>query len=90
MAIDHQDHDRDNNAIVNLRLATPIQNIWNQLITVNTGVTKRGRYWLAAITNFGKRYYLGWFLNVEEARSAYHKAVIDTRGVFACVEIKDK
>lgn len=87
--IDHEDTDGLNNQWVNLRCATPMQNMSNQGVRVNNtsgfkGVSRfRDKYWVAEIRARGKRHRLGYFKTAEEARVAYCEATNRLNGDFA-------
>lgn len=90
--IDHIDGDRSNNAINNLRLATPSQNSANSFRRdKNTsgykGVSwrRRAKPWSAHIKHMGKSRYLGSFADPAEAHAAYCAAAEQTFGEFARV-----
>lgn len=85
--IDHEDGDGTNNKISNLRLATVVQNAYNQRTPTNntSGVrgvsfeTRSGK-WRAMVGVDGKRKCVGRFYSVESAkiaieayRTTYHK-----------------
>lgn len=86
--LDHRDTNRDNNAIDNLREATPIQN------SVNCKRSKRNKSgfkgvcaykgrWLAQASHKMKKIYLGMHDTPEEAYEAYKKYVESQHGEFA-------
>jgi len=89
--IDHIDRNPLNNAIHNLREATPSQNAVNSFNSKNkTGV--RGVHWckfrkkyVAAIRINGKSKLLGRFSSLDEAKAVYQKMAIETFGKFANV-----
>lgn len=90
--IDHKDHNRRNNRIVNLREASRIQNGQNRLSNnVNgKGVTfrqDRNSYpWQAQIQFERRKLHLGFYNSKEEAAEAYKQAAIEYHGEFACLE----
>lgn len=78
--IDHDDRNRGNNALVNLRPATPKQNRENTNIQANNksgyrGVCffKRDKTWHAQIHHHGKRIHIGYFKTPHEASIAYEQ-----------------
>lgn len=90
--IDHEDLDRDNNRIKNLREATESQNAANVgLLASNTsgfkgvslGSLNRSKPWRAAIRKNQKRKFLGWFATAAEAGAAYQLAAEEAHGEFA-------
>lgn len=88
--IDHIDGNRDNNAIVNLRLATSQQNAANRQITRNNtsgfkGVVwhKGRRKWRAQIKLGGRYRHLGLYDTPELAAAAYAAATTNYNGEFA-------
>lgn len=88
--IDHIDGDKSNNAISNLRIATPAQNSARRQ-TVRTisparGVFPHGSGFVARIHHAGKRHYLGYFAKLEEATAAYEAKAREIHGDFAYVE----
>lgn len=84
--IDHINGVRDDNRIVNLRLATPSQNSANTRSkgALLKGVTlhRTGRY-QAQVKTMGKNYYLGLFDTPEEAHAAYLSRATELFGEFA-------
>ncbi len=82
-AIDHEDHDRANNRLTNLRVATDEQNSKNKTLPITNksghlGVHRNGRgdSWIAAITSNGCKIYLGSFSSLDEAIAARQVANI--------------
>lgn len=90
--IDHINGQVDDNRLVNLRLATQSENLYNTRLRRNNtsgfkGVVWRascGR-WQARITVGGDRKSLGHFLTPEEAYAAYCRAAAELHGDFANV-----
>ena len=90
--IDHEDNDKTNNRLSNLREATRSQNMWNNGVQANNtsgfkGVSRHGDRWVARI-RCGPRYgrkkrHLGRFATPEEAYAAYCAAAQDLHGEFA-------
>jgi hypothetical protein len=91
--LDHQNLDRDDNRITNLRIATRSQNSWNKRAYSNSssggikGVSfnKKARKWEASIRVFGRPFYLGFFDNKDDAAIAYAEAAKSYHGEFARV-----
>lgn len=72
LTIDHIDHNRLNNRIKNLRLATHAQQQQNRLPSSrcksgHIGVRQYGIRWRAEIQSCGIKYQLGYFDTIEEA-----------------------
>lgn len=85
--VDHIDADRTNNAIENLRLATPAQNAarrpTKRTISPSRGVFPQGAGYVARIHHGGKRHYLGYFSTAAEAQSVYEAKAKEIHGEFA-------
>lgn len=86
--VDHIDEDRTNNAIENLRLATPSQNAarrptTKRSIAPSRGVFPHGLGYVARIHFNGKRHYLGYFKTSAEAQAAYEAKAKEIHGEFA-------
>lgn len=86
--VDHRDTNRDNNAIDNLRLASPIENGNNSRrsrrnTTGFKGVCRYKDKWMAQCRVKGRKRYLGVFDTAEEAHAAYKVAALDGHGEFA-------
>lgn len=88
--VDHINGIRDDNRIVNLRLATHSQNSQNRRCHQNNraglkGVSWRARErrWHAHIRVDGKLLHLGYFATAEEAHAAYAAAAKHHFGQFA-------
>ena len=88
--LDHIDGDRSNNAIANLRIATPAQNVarreTKRRIAPSRGVFPHGVGFVARIHYAGKRHYLGYFSTLEAARAVYEAKAREIHGEFAHVE----
>ncbi|WP_429004271.1 HNH endonuclease [Roseixanthobacter psychrophilus] len=76
--VDHINRERDDNRIVNLRLATNSQNQANTVARVNSKSGIRGvvyrpdkNRWVAQITCDGRQYQIGSFQSEAEAAAAY-------------------
>lgn len=87
--LDHDDNDRSNNRITNLRLATKSQNQCNRKAKGYSFHKSSGRYQARICVN-GKEDYLGWFKTKEEAREAYEKALPHYHKEFANYKMEDK
>jgi hypothetical protein len=88
--IDHINGDCSDNRLANLRLADSAQNKWNmrQHDRNKSGCTgveydKRKKAWVARISVYRRRIYLGKFGTKEEAIAARTAAVTKHRGEFA-------
>jgi hypothetical protein len=90
--IDHIDHNRRNNRIVNLREATRAENGWNRIENNpnGKGVTFRsdkreGKQWQAQIQVNNQKMNLGFFATKELASEAFAQAATQYHGEFACL-----
>ena len=72
--IDHIDHDKLNNDIMNLRIVTHQENMFNKNNTKGYSWHKKTRKWHAEIRGNGKKISLGYWDTEEEARNAYLEA----------------
>jgi len=72
-SIDHEDRNKTNNNINNLRVSTHQHNQWNR-ICKGYRWKEQNQKWEAYITVSGKRKNLGYFLLEDEARQAYLEA----------------
>jgi hypothetical protein len=87
-ALDHQDGDKLNNRIKNLRVATVSQNAANKKLQVNSttgfkGVRASKYGWRASIEHNGEYHGLGTFSSKEAAHAAYCLAAERLFGEFA-------
>lgn len=86
--IDHKDGDRLNNAISNLRIATPAQNAHNSQTPISNksgvkGVSFSGGSWTAQVAVNRKPVFMKRFKTKEEAEKAVRIARIEAHGEFA-------
>lgn len=91
--VDHEDRNKANNRLINLRKATQSQNAHNKGTYTNNrlgvkGVRRMGKKYEARIQCEGKPHHLGMFNTLEEAKAAYEQAATDLFGEFACLEDK--
>jgi len=88
---DHINHDRLDNRIENLRVATPLQNSWNMLkqnrncTSKYKGViwVKGKKKWRAKLTFAGRPIFIGYFDDEKEAARAYDEKAKELFGEFA-------
>jgi len=83
--IDHINMDKDDNRLVNLRLATRSQNLANQRSFNKNGfkgISPVGSRWRANIQKDRKSRYLGTFDTPEQAHAAYCEAAKQVHGEF--------
>lgn len=87
--IDHKNRIGTDNRWDNLRSATRTQNQAN-------AVARKGKYrgvhrhtytpkWVATVTHYGHKIYLGLYENEEDAARAYNAAALNIFGEFACL-----
>lgn len=88
--IDHQNGDRTDNRISNLRFATPAENLANSKSRSGSssqylGVAWHGqnKNWIASITKNYVTTHLGSFKNEADAALAYNRAAIEIHGDYA-------
>jgi hypothetical protein len=88
--IDHKNGVRTDNSIANLRLATQSQNNMNKGAQTNNKAGLKGVFWVkkagkycATVTANGKRRYLGYFADPQDAHAAYVLAAAEAHGSFA-------
>jgi hypothetical protein len=84
--LDHRDTKRSNNAIKNLREATPLQNRANARSKLKNGikgVRKKWKNWEASIVCQGRYFYLGTHKTKLAASRAYLKKAKELHGEFA-------
>tara|TARA_R110002153_G_scaffold137087_2_gene287136 strand:+ start:264 stop:767 length:504 start_codon:yes stop_codon:yes gene_type:complete len=72
-SIDHEDRNKSNNNINNLRVSTHQHNQWNRNCK-GYRWKERSQKWEAYIKVNGKQKYLGYFILEEDARNAYLEA----------------
>lgn len=97
--IDHKDLNKSNNKFNNLREATRSQNASNGKVRKHNrsgvrGVSQRGNRFYVEIMSNKKRYRIGVYNTLEEAKEAYNKAAVKYHGEFsytwyAQAELKD-
>lgn len=90
MQIDHENGNRDDNRLQNLRIATATENHWNRATPRTNrsgfkGVTlhKPSGLWAATIKANKVRHHLGYFKTPEAAYTAYRKASLELHGRFS-------
>ena len=69
--VDHIDHDKHNNAISNLRIATRSQNLHNTVHRKGYDWCKKTNKWRARSCVKGKQKTIGYYDTEEEAHAAY-------------------
>lgn len=87
--VDHIDRDKTNNRISNLRLCTNSENQKNRKKNSNNTSGYKGVYWNKAAGKWvvrpklnGIKYYLGYYIDKEEAIAAYQVFCIQHHGEF--------
>ena len=90
MVIDHLDGNQSDNRLLNLRLATQSENLFNKRAQANSKTGVKGvslhsltNKWVASVRQNGKQKYLGLFDSIDEAKEAYIKAAEEIQGQFA-------
>lgn len=88
--LDHINHDRSDNRLENLRLATKEQNLANSMLRQDNksgykgvGWHKQSQKWRARVTHEGKCYFSGCFDKLEDAVAARQKLAKELFGEFA-------
>ena len=71
LTIDHINHNKTDNRVSELRIATHQQQQWNKKESKGYYWHKQNKKWMAYIGVDGKLIYLGCFAKEEDARSAY-------------------
>lgn len=83
LQIDHANGDKRDNRLLNLRLATRAQQVFNRPVRAKSGykgvIAKRGK-WAASIFINRRRISLGSYASAEEAAAAYLRAAEDHYG----------
>ena len=96
LCVDHKDNNRTNNNISNLRFATTNENQHNRKLSNNNtsgckGVCfdKRAKKWCAKITIDGIQIHIGYYDNLEDAKTARVNRANEAFGVFvnACEQL---
>lgn len=89
--VDHVDQNKLNNQRFNLRFVTRAENVQNRNDGSNTsgykGVTfhRRAGKWMAQIKKGDEKFYLGLFVDIEEAAKVYDKKARELFGVNAAL-----
>lgn len=90
MEVDHINGNKLDNRRENLRVITSSQNKMNQGVRKNNKLGVKGIYFhekrkrfIAQIQANGKSFHLGYFVDLESAKAAYSKAVMEHHGEFA-------
>jgi hypothetical protein len=88
--VDHKDGNPLNNKIENLRACTKLQNSYNKRLysSNRSGITGvswncRDKRWMARCSVGGKKYHLGYFGNVEDAKKVVEEFKLKHHGEFA-------
>jgi hypothetical protein len=89
--LDHEDRNKQNNAILNLRISTCAQNMMNSTRDSTSGLRgvrqRTKNSFNARITLDGREISLGHFRTAEKAHRAYVKAAVEHFGEFADVHL---
>ena len=87
---DHKNGNKLDNRKENLRIASRSENLMNKSMQKNNTSGFRGVYWskivskwMAYIKKNGKRYHLGYYINIYDAAKAYNLAADKMFGEFA-------
>lgn len=95
--VDHRDNDGLNNRWENLRACTNAENQSNRPATIcnTTGVkgvawNRRDKCYYVTIQHQGRRFHLGCFKTIEEARAAYEAKAREVQGEFFYDDNKSK
>jgi HNH endonuclease len=88
--VDHKNGNKVDNAINNLREATPAENLRNMKMHRDNAIGLKGASWSMTKKKFradimvaGKRFFLGYYKTAEEAHHAYCRAAVEKHGEFA-------
>lgn len=94
--VDHIDGNGLNNQRSNLRIATNLENSWNQRKRSDSTSGFKGVYWdkqnaswRAMIKVHGKRKHIGRFVDVQEAAKAYDRNAKEYFGEFAALNFPE-
>ena len=96
LCVDHKDNDRANNHISNLRFATSKENSRNSKLSNNNTSNVKGVYWhkrvkkwCAQITIDGIQIHIGYFDNLDDARTARVNRANEAFGMYinACEQL---
>lgn len=84
--IDHINGNKLDNRVENLRICTKSENMQNRRTWSkygHKGICKNGKKWQANIYKGGKRYFIGNYDTIEQAKIAYRDKSIELYGSFA-------
>jgi hypothetical protein len=98
LLVDHQNRNKLDNRIANLRLATHSENMWNRRRNktkasskyIGVSFNKRSKRWCCRIGNDGNSIWLGTFDNEMEAARAYDEAARKYHREFAQLNFSEK